>query len=235
MLDNSLDILCIGETKLADSYQDSQFYLPGYTIPYRLDGKNEHSGGIMVYINENIPSKQLKRITISSDFEVIPIEINLRKSKWLILSIYRPDWVGEIHCIECINSIIDYYEKYDNVMVLGDFNMKPCNPNLCTLMESQALHNLINSPTCFKNPKGSCIDLILTNKKHGHKFSQTFEVGFNDFHVMIYTMLKTTFTKLPPKEIKYRSSRNYDKYVFYNDLRLNLSYAANGNYNQCQQ
>ena len=52
---------------------------------------------------------------------------------------------------------------------------------------------------------------------------------------MIYTMIKTTFTKLPPKEMKYRSSRNYDKDVFYNELRLNLSYAANGNYNKCQQ
>ena len=34
--------------------------------------------------------------------------------------------------------------------------------------------------------------------------TRTFETGFSDFHVMLYTMLKSTYQKLPPKNIRYR-------------------------------
>ena len=199
MLANSIDILCFGETKLDDSYPDGQFHVPGYSLPYREDGKSEHSGGLLVYVNENIPSKKLSKIRLCYGIEVIPVEINLRKSKWLILAIYRPDWVEKVKFLDSISSLIDFYNSYENIQILGDFNMTPDDPHLITFMEGHNLYNLINEPTCFKSTNGNCIDLILTNQKHSHMFSQTCEVEFSDCNVMIYTMLKTTFTKLPPK------------------------------------
>ena len=108
------------------------------------------------------------------------------------------------------------------------------DPQLITFMKGHNFYNLIKEPTCFKSANGTCIDLILTNQKHSHMFSQTFEVGFSDFHVMVYTMLKTTYVKLPPKVIKYRCRRNYNERTFYNDLMFNLADSAPGDYNEFQ-
>ena len=139
----------------------------------------------MVFVNDNIPSRELAKTTFCDDIEVIPIEINLRKSKWLILPIYRPHWVGENKFVGSLSSLIDFYSKYDNIITLGDFNMTQDNPNIVTFMKEHNFYNLIKDPTCFKSPEGKCIDLLLTNQKYSHKFSQTFETGFSDFHTMI--------------------------------------------------
>ena len=60
IISNSLDILVIQETKLDSSFPDSQFLMDGYRKPYRLD-RNRHGGGVMVYIREDIPSRELQK------------------------------------------------------------------------------------------------------------------------------------------------------------------------------
>ena len=44
----------------------------------------------MVLISEGISSKTLNVIDIASDMQIIPIELNLRTKKWLLLPLYRP-------------------------------------------------------------------------------------------------------------------------------------------------
>ena len=53
-------------------------------------------------------------------------------------------------------------------MVFGDFNLEPTNPVMINFMDSQNFTNLIKNNTCFKGV-GSCIDLILTNRKYCFK------------------------------------------------------------------
>ncbi len=89
IIGNSIDVIIFGETKLDDSFPRGQFKIPGFKLPYRLD-VTARSGGLMVLINENISSKTLNGIDIASDMQVIPIELNLRSKKWLLLPIYRP-------------------------------------------------------------------------------------------------------------------------------------------------
>ena len=57
---NHLDILAIQETKLDGSYPTQQFALTGYSEPYRLD-RNRDGGGVLIYVREDIPSKQLNK------------------------------------------------------------------------------------------------------------------------------------------------------------------------------
>ena len=49
MLQQNIDILCLAETKIDNSYPTGQFILQGYKTPYRLD-VSSNSGGILVYI-----------------------------------------------------------------------------------------------------------------------------------------------------------------------------------------
>ena len=71
----------ISEIKLDDSFPESQFKVPGYSSPFRLD-RDQNSGGIMVFVREDITAKFLsfEGKLIEARF----IELNFRKKKWLL-------------------------------------------------------------------------------------------------------------------------------------------------------
>ena len=50
-----VDILCISETKLDDSFPSSQFSGADYKI-HRKD-RNAHGGGLLVYVRSSIPHR----------------------------------------------------------------------------------------------------------------------------------------------------------------------------------
>ena len=55
-IQNSIDILMISKTKTDASFPIGQFFLNGYSTPFRLD-RNAYGGGILLYVREDIPSK----------------------------------------------------------------------------------------------------------------------------------------------------------------------------------
>ena len=67
-INNNLDILMISETKIDDTFPDSQFLIKGFSVPYRLD-RTAKGGGILLYIREDIPSKRIKKVTFDELFE----------------------------------------------------------------------------------------------------------------------------------------------------------------------
>ena len=89
LVKGKLDIFLISETKIDNSFPDAQFYCEGYSSPHRRDRSNG-AGGLLLYINENIPSGRLKCHYAPDDIEIICVEINLRKQKWVIIGICRP-------------------------------------------------------------------------------------------------------------------------------------------------
>ena len=57
---NNLNILMVSETKIDDTFLESQFLTEGFSAPYRLDWTAK-GGGISLYIRQDIPSKYLKK------------------------------------------------------------------------------------------------------------------------------------------------------------------------------
>ena len=223
IVSNNVDVLCIAETKLDKSFPEHRFLLKGYKRPYRFD-VTDASGGLLVYVNSAIPSRRLPSLSLPADFQVLLIELNLRHHKWLVVSIYRHHSQNLPYFLTKLSSIVEYYSaSYESIVILGDFNGTPTSVELTTFMSTLSLHSLINTPTCFKSADGSCIDLILTNKKHSFQKCQTFETGVSDHHHMIYTMLKQTFVALPCKKISYRSFKKFSIDSFKVDLEKNLS------------
>ena len=109
------------------------------------------------------------------------------------------------------------------MLVLGDFNLDTSNAALSTFIENNGLYSMIKTATCFKSATGRCIDLMLTNRKHSFKGTQTFETGFSDFHHMIFTIMKLQYHKLPPKKIKYRDYRKFSEENFLSEFSANLA------------
>ena len=186
-------------------------------MPYRLDVSNR-SGGILVYVKSSIPSRRLSCENLCNSIQAVPFEINLRKEKWLVISIYRPPSHNSEYFLNNLTKMIDLFaDTYDNYLIMGDFNMEPSDPSLKAFLNSNNLYNLIKSNTCFKG-KGSCIDLFLTNRKYSFKCSDSYETGISDHHHMIYTMLKSCFNNTEPKLLRYRDFKHFSKEDFKEDF-----------------
>ena len=89
MIMGNIDIIILTETKLDDTFPTSQFLMEGFSKPYRLD-RNRNGGGILIFVREDIPNKELSKHTFPHDIEGLFIEINLRKCKWLLFGTYHP-------------------------------------------------------------------------------------------------------------------------------------------------
>ena len=88
-INGKVDVISIAETKIDASFPSAQFVVEGYHSPYRLDASNR-SGGILVYVKSSIPSLCLSCENLCDSIQPVPFEINLRKEKWLMISIYHP-------------------------------------------------------------------------------------------------------------------------------------------------
>ena len=73
---NNLDILMISETKIDDTFPESQFLIEGFSKPFRLD-RTAKGGGILLYIREDIPCRCIKQTTLNNSFEGFFVELNL--------------------------------------------------------------------------------------------------------------------------------------------------------------
>ena len=206
----NVDIIMISETKIDETFPTRQFYIDGYTPPYRLD-QNCNGGGLMVFVREDIPSKLIEN---SNSIEGIFLEINLRKKKWLLCGSYNPrkNLISQ-HLTVISKSLDTLLTKY--VFLMGDFNADKNNTSLKDFCQLYNLKHLIKVPTCDKNPENpSIIDLMLTNSPYSYQNSCAIETGLSDFHKMTVTVLKTFFQKKGPKVISYWDYRNYSNDIF---------------------
>ena len=223
-----IDIFCVAETKIDSSFQTSQFELDGFHKPFRLD-VSASSGGILTYIKSNLPSRELTDFTFPETIQAMCIEINLRKEKWLLVPIYRPPSQPIEFFLKHLSKSIDHHaSNYSNILILGDFNDTAESREISKFLDMQSLSTLCSSPTCFKSKLGRCIDLVLTNKKGCFKLSSTFETGVSDFHHLIFTVLKTKISCLPPKRVDFRSYKHFSIDNFRNNLHYAQSCSHSG-------
>ena len=72
-------------------------------------------------------------------------------------------------------------DSYENITLLGDFNMTPKDKKLQHFTDTLSIENLINEPTRFKGSP-SCIDLVIHNRKSYFKNTCVTVIGITDFH-----------------------------------------------------
>ena len=110
--------------------------------------------------------------------------------------------------------------NYEHLLIVGDLNSEVKEKYLTEFCQMYNLKNVINMPSCFKNPSNlSCIDLMLTN-------SLAIETGLSDFHRMTVTLMKAYSTKLCPKLVNYRDFKKFSNEAFRYELITNLSHIA---------
>ena len=120
---------------------------------------------------------------------------------------------------------LEYYSsKYENFIVLGDFNEEMPNPHMSEFCALYNVTNLIKEPTCYKNvDKPTSIDHILTNHARCFQHSGIYETGLSDFQKLTFTVLKIFYAKQKPRIINYRDYKNFNNITFRMDLLKELS------------
>ena len=225
LVKDKIDILMISETKIDGTFPLNQFEIEGYSHQFRLD-RNRNGGGIIVYVRDHLPCKEIKSYSLPKDVEGMFIEVTLGKTNWLVVCGYNPRKESISYFLSHISLGLDKnLSTHENFLVIGDLNCPSSEKAMKDFCEIYDLENLIKKPTCYKNPRNpSSIDVILTNRKSNFQNSTTIETGLSDFHKMTITVHKGHCKKLEPLIINYRNYKKFDGVLFRQDLlrQLNL-------------
>ena len=116
-----VDILVHSETKLDDSFLNSQFSVDGFSEPFRID-RNRSGCGVMIYVRNDIQSKLLTKSFFTNDVEGVFVELNFRKCKWLLIETYHPRSQSDHYFFENMDKALDMYNYYDRILLTGDSN-----------------------------------------------------------------------------------------------------------------
>ena len=165
-----LDIVCIDETKLDESFPDFQFHMKNYQFPQFRRGRNSKAGGKLVFVKNGLIAKRVKDLETKVS-ETICIELTISKKKWYILFAYKPPKQNNVLFFQEIsNSLNQIVNKYENIFLADDLNIDlldskgDSNNHFSVLRDMHDLTNLVEVPTCYKHLKGTFLDVLLTNR-----------------------------------------------------------------------
>ena len=124
LIKDNVHVVIIAETKIDTSFKKAQFSPDNYHQLFRLYINNKY-GGILPYVKSSIPSRKLKCDVLSNSIQAIKCELNLRKEKSLVISIYRPPSEDSEFFLNSLTITLDHFAKtYDNYLIMGDFKLK---------------------------------------------------------------------------------------------------------------
>ena len=128
--------------------------------------------------------------------------MTISKRKWHIFFICKPPKITKSSFFEEVSKTLSQaVNKYDNILIAGDFNIDSSSVNVkntsyfSDLWDTFNLKNPVTKPTCYKSLTGSIIDLILTNKPRSFQNTSVCETGLSGCQKLIFTILKSTFKK----------------------------------------
>lgn len=87
VIENNTDILIATEIKINLSFSSYHFMIEGFSMLFR--DRNRSGGRVIVYVQDDIISKQPTKHILSDDIDVF-IRVNLRKTNLLIFGAYCP-------------------------------------------------------------------------------------------------------------------------------------------------
>ena len=148
LISGMFDILTITEKKIDDTCSISEFHIERYSMPYRLH-RNRKSGGVIIYVREDISSKVFRKRLFPNDIQGIFIEINFRKSKWLLCCTYHPPSQSDQYYFDNTDKALDVYCQYEEV-VLVDFNAQIEEECFDNFLFQHELKSVNNKPTRYK-------------------------------------------------------------------------------------
>ena len=236
----NIDVSLVSERKIDDSFPIGNFLIDGFSTPNRLDRWTPYRldrWSVREDISSNLVEAEAKPM------EGFCIELNLCNDKWLLNYSYNLHKNNIGNHLKALSDFLDSHSStYEQILILGDFNVEADDQNMKTFWDSYSLTSLIkrykmiqkwyknpSHPKCIKlilnkNPSHpKCIDLILTNVPRGFQTTCVIETGLSNFHLVTLTVMRKIFKKLKARVITYRSYKHFSNEVFRESLLGKLS------------
>ena len=220
-----LDYFVISEAKLDSRFPSAQFHIRDSEIKNRRD-RDKSRGGLIEFDKKGVITKRLKDLQTNLS-QTICTEITISKKRWLCMSVYRPPFSSNIDTFfdELTISLSKAVNKFDNLIVMGDFNIDVTKENcsgfdkLEELCNTFNLTNFIKSETCYTNNHKSTIDLFFKNKPLSFQGTSSTKTGLSDCHKLISTFMSSFVSRLKPKNVFFRNYKKFDETRFLSDLK----------------
>lgn len=213
---SKINIIGVTETWLTPSDTSRAVYISGFTS-FRQDRPNasNRGGGVVLYIKKRFKSKVICRSSVDG-IEYIFVEICLNNSTILVGCVYLPyPSVTLLNVLkkELVNLNVELYE---DVIVLGDFNINLLVSNSIVRCYLSILNNLslaiVNDkePTHFCIPTGSSslIDHIIIRKEKIEDVCVSSQLLGFSHHDIIFASYKI---QLPKESVMTYSYRDYKR------------------------
>ena len=141
-IDIEIDIAVVTESKLDDTFPDSQFYTPGCKVLFRKD-RNKLHREIIVFVRDDIPCKKLD-VRIPEDIEALFLEINHKHTKWLHCGCYHPPSQNDAYFYQNFSNCLDLFsKKYTNFFLAGVFNSEETELVLSEFLNSHDAKKIV--------------------------------------------------------------------------------------------
>ena len=141
-IDIEIDIVVVTESKLDDTFPESQFYIPECKVLFRKD-RNKLYRGIIVFVRDDIPCKKLY-VRIPEDIEALFLEINHKHTKWLYCGCYHPPSQNEAYFYQNFSNCLDLFsKKYTNFFLAGAFNSEETELVLSEFLNSHDAKKMV--------------------------------------------------------------------------------------------
>ena len=237
-------IIVISETWLKNNNCHTAT-ITGYT-PVHCNRESQNSGGISIYIKNEIDFKQLPHLTYSNQtIESLAIEVSIDKKTIIIVGIYRPHSDTIFNFQNALNNIIhDNSLINKSVCITGDFNINLLNTdnnnvnNFINNMHSSHFITNITKPTRFPpntNDRPSLIDHVWVNCLNKYT-SGIIQADITD-HCPVFNIFDLNKENNPPVNKVFRpfSINNFDlfsrklctnEWQFYNKIDINDKFSS---------
>ncbi|MCG7879242.1 MAG: endonuclease/exonuclease/phosphatase family protein, partial [Candidatus Thiodiazotropha endolucinida] len=220
---NNLHIFGLSETKLKEHKTTEVFKINGFQTPFRKDNYSNGGGGILVYVKNGISVRRREDLE-TNNVPCLWLEIRPASSKsFLVGNMYRPpDSRVEFNdrFEDFIDNIINEEKEY---ILLGDFNKNLLDAEIDrdwgNFTTSLGLTQLVTEPTRVTNESQTLIDHIYTNTEENIQRVNVERLCLSD-HYAIFCNRKSqsNLGKNTHQTITYRSFKNFEEYLFINDL-----------------
>ena len=105
----------------------------------------------MIYIREDILSKQLDKHVFPYGMEGPFVKLNFQKCKQLLFGTYHPPSQADIYFFDNLDKAFDTWISYQKRLLIGDFITETSETHLDFFVYEHELHSLVKEKTCFKS------------------------------------------------------------------------------------
>ncbi|VEN56008.1 unnamed protein product, partial [Callosobruchus maculatus] len=219
LISEDFDLFAITETWLSSSIPTSSISLTNYNF-FRND-RDGRGGGVGVYVKSCLPVTILDISTDNLAMESLWIKIIIHKTVFCVGIVYRPPSNNCNDFVLAMDNILPQcLTNFENVMVLGDFNINLQQPDnvLSSCFKCYGFTQLVMEPTRITSSTSTLLDGVFTNAVHFCTDVLVLDSNAISDHQLVCCHLHLPNKVNAQKFVTFRDYKNFDEVAFSRDL-----------------